>query len=120
MPNMPSPPPADPEPSASASRLPPPPRAGGSPARAPRGDDARSRAERLRDGYLNQGTKVLAAGLTFAVAVALFAWGGWLLDGWLHTTPLFLLVGVALGMLGGFTHLLSAVAPELLPWRRKR
>jgi len=58
--------------------------------------------------------------LTFAVTIGLFGYGGYLLDSWLHTRPALLIVGVFLGGVGGFLHLVRMVAPELLPWGRKR
>jgi F0F1-type ATP synthase assembly protein I len=58
--------------------------------------------------------------LTFAVTIGLFAYGGYLLDNWLETNPALLIVGVFLGGLGGFLHLVRMVAPDLLPWRRKK
>lgn len=41
-------------------------------------------------------------GLTYGAAVALYGLGGWWLDGKLGTSPLFLLLGVGLGAIGGF------------------
>lgn len=41
-------------------------------------------------------------GITYAASVALYALGGWWLDGKLGTLPAFTLVGVALGAVGGF------------------
>lgn len=38
-------------------------------------------------------------GVTFAFAILLFGALGWLVDGWIHTRPLF---AVLLGLLGGF------------------
>lgn len=61
----------------------------------------------------------LGAGLTMIAAVALFALGGRWLDEKLGCSPLFLLIGFALGALGGFIHLVNAVSPELLPFRPK-
>lgn len=61
----------------------------------------------------------VGAGLTFAVTIGLFAYGGYLLDNWLETSPAFLIVGVFLGGVGGFIHLVRVVAPELLPWGKK-
>jgi F0F1-type ATP synthase assembly protein I len=61
----------------------------------------------------------LGAGLTFAAAVALFALGGLWLDGRLHTSPLFVLIGIMLGLVGGTIHLLRVVAPSALPFGRK-
>ena len=64
------------------------------------------------------GSRAFSAALTLTVAVGLFAYGGYWLDGVAGTTPLFLVVGVALGAAGGFIHLLNALAPELLPWSK--
>ena len=41
-------------------------------------------------------------GLTYGAAVVLYGLGGWWLDGKLGTSPLFLLIGVGLGAVGGF------------------
>jgi F0F1-type ATP synthase assembly protein I len=68
----------------------------------------------------DRGASVFGAGLTLVVVVGLFAWGGYLLDGWLATTPLFTVIGALAGALGGFIHFLHRVAPELLPFGRKR
>ena len=63
---------------------------------------------------------MLGAGMTLVVTVGLFAFGGHLLDGWLETTPLFLLLGSLLGATGGFIHLFSVAAPGMLPFGRSR
>ena len=62
---------------------------------------------------------VLGVGMTLAVVVALFAYGGLWLDDRLGTTPLFVLLGVLLGIVGGLIHLLRVLAPELLPFGRR-
>ena len=49
-----------------------------------------------------QGYGYVALGFAFALAILLFGAVGWLIDGWLHTRPLFALVGAALGGFGGF------------------
>ena len=59
------------------------------------------------------------AGMTFVVAVLVFALGGFWLDQKLGTTPLFLLVGFGVGAFGGFIHLASVVAPDILPFAKK-
>lgn len=41
-------------------------------------------------------------GLTLGAATALFSWLGHLIDGWLHTGPLFVILGVVTGFGGGF------------------
>ncbi len=63
---------------------------------------------------------MLGAGMTLAAAVGVFAFGGHLVDGWLETSPLFLILGLFLGATGGFIHLFSVVAPGVLPFGRSR
>jgi hypothetical protein len=75
---------------------------------------SRPRSSRAWD----RGSDALGAALTFAVAAALFAWLGFLADGQLGTSPLFLILGLALGLVGGFLHLLRVLAPDLLPFGR--
>ncbi len=66
-----------------------------------------------------ESARALGAGLTFAVTVALFALGGLWLDGKLATSPLFVLVGVLLGLVGGTIHLLRVLSPQSLPFGGK-
>ena len=61
----------------------------------------------------------IGGGLTFAVTIGLFAFGGYLLDRALDSRPAFLITGFFLGGVGGFLHLVRVVAPELLPWGKK-
>ena len=68
----------------------------------------------------DRGSEAIGAALAFAAAVALFAWGGHWLDGRFDTSPLFLILGAALGVLGGFLHLIRKLAPDLLPFGRDR
>ena len=63
---------------------------------------------------------MVGAGLTLAATVGLFTFGGHLLDGALGTTPLFLIVGLLLGAIGGFIHLFSVAAPGALPFGRSK
>lgn len=59
------------------------------------------------------------AGITFGLSVVLFTLGGYALDHWLETLPLFLLIGLAIGAIGGFIHLVESVSPgTLFPSRR--
>jgi len=51
-------------------------------------------------GYAT-GTAIWVAGLQFAFSILFFLWIGRLVDGRLHTRPLFLLVGMALGFAAG-------------------
>lgn len=66
------------------------------------------------------GTKALGAGLTLAVSTALLAYGGMWLDERWGTMPLWTVFGVLWGFLGGTVHLLRVLAPELLPFSRRR
>jgi F0F1-type ATP synthase assembly protein I len=60
-----------------------------------------------------------AAGVTFGVSVVVFTLGGYALDRWLDTLPLFLLIGLAIGAIGGFIHLVEKVSPGTLFPKRK-
>ena len=51
---------------------------------------------------IGQGYKYLATGLRFGVSIVLFVLGGLFLDNRLHTRPLFILIGTALGATLGF------------------
>ena len=59
----------------------------------PEQDDKRGMAQGFGEGY-----SYVAAGFTFALAILAFGALGWLLDGWVHTRPLF---AVLLGLGGG-------------------
>lgn len=50
-------------------------------------------------------------GITLAVAVALFAWLGNLLDERIGTSPLFVLLGTAAGFGGGLYRMLRELSP---------
>lgn len=54
--------------------------------------------------------------MTLAVVVGMFAYGGFWLDERLGSKPWLLVVGILLGLLGGFVHLLRVFAPEMLPF----
>ncbi|MFQ5505165.1 MAG: AtpZ/AtpI family protein [Planctomycetota bacterium] len=67
------------------------------------------------------GRKDVGAGLTFAASLVLFSLAGVWLDGHAGTSPLFLLIGLAMGAVGGFVHLVETVSPgTLFPSRRRR
>ena len=61
-------------------------------------------------------SRAIGAGLTLAVSVGLFAYGGWWLDRRLDSSPWLLVLGVALGITGGMLHLIRVLAPELWPF----
>jgi F0F1-type ATP synthase assembly protein I len=46
----------------------------------------------------------------------LFAYGGLWLDARFGSKPLFLLVGVVCGIVGGILHLIRVLAPEMWPF----
>jgi F0F1-type ATP synthase assembly protein I len=50
------------------------------------------------------GYAYVGAGFAFAFAILLFGAGGWVLDGWVGTRPLFAILG---GLLGGFAGFMS-------------
>ncbi len=66
-------------------------------------------------GPLGNG-RVLGAGLTLAVAVGLFAYGGLWLDARFGTKPWLLLLCVVFGIVGGILHLIRVLAPEMWPF----
>lgn len=49
--------------------------------------------------------RYLGHGLTWALSTALFLFLGWLLDRWLGTMPLFLILGAFVGAAAGFYNL---------------
>jgi hypothetical protein len=58
----------------------------------------------------------LGYGLTWAFSTLLFMWGGWKLDEWVGTIPLFTILGAFLGAGAGFYSLYYHVVVE--PRRR--
>jgi F0F1-type ATP synthase assembly protein I len=51
---------------------------------------------------MGKGYKYLAAGFRFAGGIVVFLLAGYALDNWLHTLPLFLLIGTFVGAGLGF------------------
>lgn len=68
--------------------------------------------KKSRDGDKNDvgtGWYALASvGIEFAVAIGLFGWIGWLIDGRMHTAPWIMVVGLAVGFVVGFWILFRA------------
>src|SRR5256885_16931833 len=60
-----------------------------------------------------EGYSYVALAFSFAFAILLFGAGGWLVDGWLHTRPLFALVGAGLGGFGGFMQIYYRVKSDM-------
>jgi F0F1-type ATP synthase assembly protein I len=63
-------------------------------------DDSNRSASGFGEGY-----SYVAVGFQLAAAMLAFGGLGWLVDGWLHTRPLFALVGFALATVGWFVSL---------------
>lgn len=64
----------------------------------------------------SRGSKALGAGMTLAVAVGAFAYGGLWLDAQFGTKPWLLLLSVGCGIVGGILHLIRVLAPEHWPF----
>ena len=64
------------------------------------------------------GYAIVAAGFTLAFAILLFLGAGVLVDRWLHTRPIFTLIGVVVGLGAGMYAFLLRVLAES-PSRRK-
>jgi F0F1-type ATP synthase assembly protein I len=67
----------------------------------------------------NEIGRYLDLGLQFAVAVALGAGGGYLLDKKLNLAPLFFILGLLLGATSGFLNIYRAVFPSKQDERKK-
>lgn len=52
-------------------------------------------------GY-GEGYAYFGMALNFTVAILLFGAAGWFLDGWIHTRPLFAIIGAFVGGFAGF------------------
>ncbi|MCB9879519.1 MAG: AtpZ/AtpI family protein [Planctomycetes bacterium] len=69
-----------------------------------------------RSGGAVQGQQVFGVGLTLAVSVGLFAYGGLWLDRKLGTKPWLLLLMVLCGIVGGILHTIRVLAPQMWPF----
>jgi len=64
-------------------------------------------------------SNAIGAGLTLAITVGLFAYGGMWLDTRFGTKPWCLLACVLVGILGGMLHVIRVMAPEMWPFGRR-
>ena len=72
------------------------------------------------DRAIGQGYKYLGAGFRFGLAIVMFLLLGLALDSWLHTKPLFILVGTFVGAGLGFLSIwreLNADSANRPTWR---
>jgi hypothetical protein len=79
----------------------------------------RSESDRKREDERNQLVPFLTWGWQFAVMLGFFAWGGHWLDQKFETRILFVLIGIFLGLFGGFYHLYRIVS-QLPKQNRKK
>ena len=75
-----------------------------------------------RDARLGETVRSLGAlstaGLSFVLAIVLGAGGGYLLDGWLGTSPWGFLLGFGVGVVAGIRNVFKASAIDQAPPRR--
>ncbi len=69
--------------------------------------------KRSQRGRSGEGYKLVGLGGTLAAAIILFMLGGLALDRWLRLTPLFTLVGTAVGAILGFVNVYWKVQAEI-------
>jgi len=59
-----------------------------------------------------QGYEYFGMALSFAVAILLFGAAGWFVDGWVHTLPLFTIIGAFVGGFAGFMRIYYRVKSD--------
>ncbi len=67
-----------------------------------------------------RGWEYVATGFTFAAAILAFGALGWLVDGWLHTRPLFAIIGSFVGGTAGFLRIYYQVQREIDAEKKER
>ena len=72
-----------------------------------------SKRQQIGPSPLGVRSSVVGLGGTFAAAIILFMLAGWLLDRWLSLTPLFTLVGTAVGAVLGFLNVYWKIQAEI-------
>ncbi len=69
-------------------------------------------------GY-GEGYAYVGMGFTFAIAILLFGAAGWVVDGWLHTRPLFAIIGAFAGGFAGFMSIYLRVKKDIAENKEK-
>ena len=59
------------------------------------------------------GYEYFGMSLNFAIAILLFGAGGWFLDRWVHTRPLFTIIGAFVGGFAGFMSIYYRVKKDI-------
>ena len=59
------------------------------------------------------GYAYVGMGFTFAIAILVFGAAGWVIDGWLHTRPLFAIAGAFVGGFAGFMSIYMRVKRDI-------
>jgi F0F1-type ATP synthase assembly protein I len=67
-----------------------------------------------------EGYAYVGAGFAFAFAILLFGAVGWVVDGWLHTRPLFAIIGAFAGGFAGFVSIYVRVMRDAAAAKRER
>ena len=67
-----------------------------------------------------EGYAYVGAGFAFAFAILLFGAVGWVVDGWLHTRPLFAIIGAFAGGFAGFMSIYVRVVRDAEAAKRER
>lgn len=78
--------------------------------------------EQSPERSMGQGYRYLASGLRFGGAIVMFVLVGLALDNWLHTRPLFILVGTFVGAGLGFVSIWREIKADPAnqdTWRKK-
>ena len=59
------------------------------------------------------GYAYVGMGFAFAIAILVFGAAGWVIDGWLHTRPLFAIGGAFVGGFAGFMSIYMRVKRDI-------
>src|SRR5947207_14605084 len=59
-----------------------------------------------------QGYEYFGMALSFTIAILLFGAAGWVVDGWVHTRPLFAIIGAFVGGFAGFMRIYYRVKSD--------